>query len=210
MQRPADEELANTLTHALGVALALGAAAVMLPAAAAHADSWMLPGCSAYAAALVLVYAASTLSHWLIDPQAKRRMRAWDQGLIYLLIAGSFTPYGLAYLPDGSWRWLLAAVWTLAGGGFASKVLLGRRINSISTVSYLGLAWLPMTGIRPMFLAAPAGAVVWAVAGGACYMAGVAVLICDHKARYLHALWHLLVIAGSVCQFLGVYWYVLA
>ncbi|MCE9544367.1 MAG: hemolysin III family protein [Planctomycetia bacterium] len=204
-KRTHHEEFVNAITHGCGFLLSVVAAALLLGAATARGDGYLALGCGIYAATLVGVYAASTLSHYVQKPQPKRLFRAWDQGLIYLLIAGSYTPFALAYLRSGWWWLLIVLMWISATAGFISKVVKKHRVDEVSTLSYVALSWIPMLGVGPVMARAPAGAVFWMGVGGACYIIGVVFLVFDRKAIYLHAVWHILVIAGSAFQYLGIY-----
>ncbi|QDU42845.1 hemolysin-III related [Symmachiella dynata] len=200
----AGEEFANFLTHGGGLLFALVGAAVLVHAVADSPNEALKLGCWVYAAALIAVYAASTLSHTFIDPARRSFFRSLDQGVIFLFIAGNFTPFAIAYL-HGSMLWiLLSLMWVGASIGFASKVFWTHRVESTAVTHYLALGWLPVIAIEPILRALPASGIFWCIAGGVCYTVGTVVLTYDTKVPYFHALWHLLVIAGSFCHFLVV------
>lgn len=203
--RTLHQEKVNAFTHGLGLLLSVAASALLLYAVAGRGDMWVLMGCAVYSATLIGVFGASTLSHYVQEPKARQMWRRWDQGLIYLLIAGSFTPFALAYLVNGWWWVLVVLTWVLAIAGFVSKVVLRHRVNAVSTLSYLAIGWMTIVGVGPVLAGAPEGALIWFAVGAACYMAGIVFLVNDNKAIYLHAVWHLLVIAGSGFQFLSIY-----
>lgn len=201
----ATEELANSITHGLGLAASLVGAAVLVRLA--DWQSAVGAGCLAYVVTLVAVYGASFLSHAVRTPVWRQRFRMLDQGFIYLLIAGTYTPYALAYL-GSEWSLLSAAMWAIALLGFASKVFARHRIDSVSLGLYLVLGWLPIVAARPLLERVPAEGLWWIVAGGLSYTAGTVFLRLDTRYRYFHAIWHVLVIAGSLCHYAGVLWYV--
>jgi hemolysin III len=204
---PATAEIANSITHGLGLVFSVLAGIVLL-IAVRHADFWRLAACAIYSATMIAVYVASACSHIFSRPRARQFFRMLDQGCIYLFIAGSFTPVVAAYLRDGWWLMLLAAMWLVALVGFFSKIVLVHRIENVSTAIPVILGWMPLLGGRAMLDAIPAGLVWWMLAGGLCYTLGTLFLISDHRHRYLHAVWHLWVIAGTACQFWAIYHYV--
>ena len=209
-KRTLHQERVNAITHGCGLVLSLVGGALLLRVAAARGDVWLVLGCSIYSLTLVAVYAASPLSHCIQRPRPKALLRSWDQGLIYLLIAGTYTPIALAYLCSGWWWVLVVLSWALALYGFVTKVVQRHRIESVSTWPYVLLGWLPILGIKPVLLQAPQGVLLWIGVGAACYLVGVVFLVFDHKADYLHAMWHLFVIAGSAFQFVAIYRYLVA
>ena len=132
-----------------------------------------------------------------------------DQGCIYLLIAGTFTPLALKYLSGGWWWLLLATMWTIAIVGFCSKVLLAHRVEAVSTAAYVVMGWLPVIAAKPMIAAAPSTCLWMMLAGGLCYTVGTIFLTFDRKALYLHAIWHICVIAGSAVHYFAILQYAL-
>jgi hemolysin III len=166
----------------------------------------LTPGVAAaaatYAMAMFGVYFCSTMSHAVYEPRRRNRWRAWDQGVIYCLIAGTYTPFIYCCSPAGWATPLLGVVWLAAASGLASKVLLRHRVNGISTVTYLLLGWLPAI---PLVAGTPLESLVWMVAGGLAYTVGILFLIHDSRHTYYHAAWHLMVIAGSACHFIAIY-----
>ncbi len=200
------EELANALTHGSGLAASLVGLPVLVWAANRRGGPRELVACAVFAATLVLLYAASTLYHALPASRAKRILRVVDHTAIYLLIAGSYTPFTLGVL-RGAWGWtLFGVVWGLAVVGILHKTLLGFRFPRLSTVMYLGMGWLAVVAAAPLARALPAGGLAWLLAGGLCYTLGVIWYVRDHL-PYRHALWHLLVLAGSACHYTAVYRY---
>jgi len=156
----------------------------------------------------VAVYAASTLSHAVARPAWRQAFRILDQGCIYLLIVGTYTPFALEYLRFGWWWPFLLLMWTAALVGFLSKLLFLHRIDAATIWSYLLLGWLPIIPAWAYLNLVPLGALAWILVGGLCYTAGTAFLVLDHRPYQFHAIWHLFVIAGSVCHYIGVFLFV--
>ena len=197
------EEIANSLTHGLGLALSITGLGVLLTFAAMHGNAWMVVGCAVFGASLVLLYGASTLYHALRAPRPKRWWRVLDHGAIFLLIAGTYTPFMLVNL-RGPWGWsLFGVVWALAVVGIALKLFLTGRFRVLSTLIYLFMGWLVLIAFKPLVAALPHGSLKLLVAGGAAYSAGT-VFFMWKRLPYHHAVWHLFVLAGSVCHFFAV------
>ncbi len=204
----ATAEVANTITHGLGFLLSL-VAAVVLISQAGHTDRWQFVACIIYVATMVAVYAASTASHAFQQPRVNHFFRMLDQGCIYLFIAGSFTPLAAIFLSDGAWWALLAAMWGIATAGFVSKMFLQHRIDCASVAIPALLGCLPLVCGPAILNRMPAVVLWWMLAGGICYILGTFFLINDRRHRYLHAVWHLWVIAGSACHFWAIFQYAL-
>lgn len=203
------EELANALTHGTGLAASLAGLPILVLVAARSGGARQIVACSVFAATLVILYAASTLYHALPPSRAKQVLRVVDHSAIYLLIAGSYTPFTLGVL-SGAWGWtLFGIVWGLAAAGILYKTLLGLRFPRLSTFWYVGMGWLAVVAIGPLTEALPAGGLAWLVAGGLCYTAGVPFYVRD-RLRYRHAIWHLFVLAGSACHYAAVLGYATA
>lgn len=200
-----DQEWANALIH--GGAALLGMFGALLMVRAAAGQEWMTTFCClVFVFSAVSIFAASALSHHLIhDPSLLRRLRAWDQGLIYAMIAGTYTPLIWRYSDEAVRGPLLVAVWVAAAVGFHSKVIAERRVNSIGTFTYLALGWFPALGL---FGRVPGPVLFWMAAGGILYTLGVVLLINDRRLRYLHAGWHLMVFIAASCHFWAIYQYV--
>ncbi len=197
-------ELANALTHAFGVALALAGLAVLVTIAGVHRSPRQLICYSIYGVTLVLLYVASTAYHGIQIPRAKRLLRTLDHIAIYLLIAGTYTPFAVISL-RGAWGWsLLAIIWALAAFGVIFKVFFTGRLPRTSTVIYLAMGWLAIVAVRQLFMHLPAKGLVLVFAGGCLYTIGVVFFAFDHKQRFNHAIWHMFVLGGSVCHFFAV------
>lgn len=200
------EEWANALTHGTGLAASLIGLPTLVLVAAKGGSARQIVASSVFAATLVILYAASTLYHALPLSRAKRILRVVDHSAIYLLIAGSYTPFTLGVL-SGAWGWsLFGVIWGLAAVGILYKTLLGIRFPRLSVLLYVGMGWLAVLAIGPLAAALPAEGLAWLIAGGLCYTAGVPFYVRD-RLRYRHAVWHLFVLAGSACHYAAVLQY---
>ncbi len=202
------EEVANSITHGIGVLLSAAALAILVMLGAQSGDGWKLAAAIIYGVSLLLEYSASTLYHALPWPTAKHVFKILDHAGIYLLIAGTYTPLTLVTIrEDGGW-WLFVAVWVLALIGIAVEAAWAYRPGWVSVAIYLGMGWLCIVAIRPLVEnLGPTG--VWLLAaGGVAYTAGTAFYILK-KVPYFHAVWHLFVLAGSTLQFLAIVLFVI-
>lgn len=198
------EEIANAVSHGAGVAMGLVALPLLVIAAVRRDDVWQIVAGAVYATTLVLLYSASTVYHALPSRfPAKRLFRGLDHGAIYLLIAGTYTPFALGAL-RGAWGWsILAVIWSLAVGGIVLKMGLGFRYPRLSTALYLLMGWLIVVVLRPLYRAVGPAGMAWIGAGGLSYTVGVYFYVRDHR-RYHHFVWHLFVLAGSACHLVAV------
>ncbi len=202
------EEIANSLTHGFGLLLSVAGLVVLVVLAALRGTAWHIVSCAVYGATLVTLYSASTLYHGVRGARAKRVLRIIDHSAIYLLIAGTYTPFALVTL-RGAWGWsLFGVVWGLALLGILWKIWFVDRFTVVSTTVYLLMGWLAVIAAKPLWAALPAGGIAWILAGGSCYTAGV-VFFAWRKLPYAHTVWHLFVVAGSICHFLAVLLYVI-
>lgn len=193
------EELANTLTHAVGVFLALVGGAVLVVRASFQADPWKIVGAGVFSATLLLLYTASTLYHAARSPALKLRFKILDHAAIYLLIAGTYTPFTLVGL-RGRWGWtLFGVIWGLAVGGVIFKLFATGRFRLISTGIYVGMGWLVVIAAGPMVRRLDPWVLAWLVAGGLAYTGGT-IFYHNRKIPYSHAIWHGFVMAGSICH----------
>jgi len=201
-------ELANCATHGAGLALSVAGCAALITLAALRGNAWHIVACSIYGATLVCLYAASTAYHSVRSRRAKRFLRIIDHSSIYLLIAGTYTPFTLVSL-RGAWGWsLFGIVWGLTLAGILFKVWFVDRVPILSTAVYLLMGWLVIVAAKPVLAAVPLTAIFWLAAGGLLYTAGVAFFAWE-RLPYHHAIWHVFVIAGSVCHYVAVLRYVL-
>ena len=204
-----DEEPLNALTHGIGFLLAAGASLLLVGAAARRGGPWQVWGCFLYSLTLLGAYGASTLSHSAQGARLRHAFRIADQALIYLFMAGSYTPVALTYLRGQNWLALNLAVWGIALAGFVSKAIFSHRVHlgAVSVGSYVSLAAIPLLAARQLAHSLPTPLCLWFLGGDACYLLGILFFSLDHRIRYFHAAWHVLVIAGTFCQYAGIYGY---
>jgi hemolysin III len=197
------EEIANAVSHGTGLVAALVAAPLLVMATLRRGDPAAVVGAAVFSTTVVLLYLASTLYHAVPRSRAKRVLRMIDHGAIFLLIAGTYTPFTLGVL-RGPWGWsLLGAVWALALAGIALKALRGARHPRLSLVLYLAAGWLALVAIGPLWTNVPMRGLLWLLAGGLAYTGGV-VFYVSRGIRYSHLAWHLCVLAGTACHFVAV------
>jgi hemolysin III len=201
------EEIANSISHGIGLIAALVATPFLVVDAIRRGDAAYIVGVSIFAAAMVLLYLASTLYHALPAGKAKQVFRIIEHSAIFLLIAGTYTPFTLGVL-RGAWGWtLLGLVWGLALTGVALKAFERISHPVISTGLYLFMGWLIVIAADPMYERVPLSGLLWPVAGGVAYSAGVAFFVADSRLRYGHFIWHLFVMTGTTCHYFAVLWY---
>jgi hemolysin III len=196
------EEIANSVTHGIG-ALAFAAAIPFLIHAAVPGGVPSIVGSAVFGASLVLLYVSSTIYHSLARNRAKRVFRVIDHSAIFVLIAGTYTPFTLGVL-RGAWGWtLFGVVWALAAAGIALTASLGIRFPRASTVVYIGMGWLIVVAAKPLLAHLPTAGLVWLAAGGLSYTGGAAFYGWS-RPRFQHTIWHFFVLAGSVCHWIAV------
>ena len=201
------EEIANSISHGVVLLAVLVAAPFLIVGAAQHGDWLNVVGASVFAGSMALLYGSSTIYHAISNKRAKKALQILDHSAIYLLIAGTYTPFTLGVL-RGPWGWtLFGLVWAMALGGIASKTLAGIRYPRLSTILYLGMGWLALIAIKPMWQLIPAWGLGWLVAGGLAYTAGVAFFATDSRVRYGHFVWHLFVALGTACHCIAVFYF---
>jgi len=198
------QERANQITHGAGAVLSTIAAVVLVRAATAHGDPWLIGGCWVYAVSLVLLYWASTLSHSFLSGRRKHAWRAADQICIFLLIAGNFTPVGVTVCRHDWWWLILAGVWGLALAGILTKLFV-TGIRSVPVWFYAAVGWMPILAAPPAIDFFPPWGLFWIVAGGGSYTVGTLFLCHDQRVPYFHSLWHMFTVSGSICHFIVVY-----
>ena len=197
------EEIVNAATHGLGIILAIGAGAVLITLAVVYAGAREVVSVSVFVAALVLLYTASTLYHSARRPELRARLKILDHCAIFLLIAGTYTPFTIAAI-RGGWGWsLFGVVWTLALFGIFFKLFYTGRFRFLSTATYIGMGWLIVIGFAPLSQALTPTALFWLVTGGVVYTAGT-LFYHFERLSYNHAVWHLFVLGGSICHFTAV------
>lgn len=202
------EEIANGVTHGVGLGASLAGAALLISITALDGDGWQIASSVVYGTALVTLYTASTLYHSFRGERVKRALRVFDHCSIYLLIAGSYTPFALVSL-RGSWGWtLFGLVWGLAVAGIVFKVFFTGKLNALSTAVYVLMGWLAVIAAKPIVEAMPATAIWLLLIGGLVYTVGT-IFYHNRRVPYSHAIWHLFVICGSVFHYLAISNYVL-
>jgi hemolysin III len=200
------EELANSLSHGVGFMCAVAATPVLIIGASSRGTADDIVGSSVFGATMVLLYLASTWYHAVPVSPLKDRLQKLDHAAIYLLIAGTYTPFTLGVL-GGAWGWtLFGLVWGAAAVGVCVKLIAGVRYPRLSTAMYVIMGWLVLIAIRPLTVSMSPAGVLWLVAGGISYSAGV-VFYAARRLPYSHFVWHLFVLAGSTCHFFAVLWY---
>ena len=201
------EEIANSISHGAGLVAAVVGAPFIILHAIGTGKTGYLVGVCIFAASMILLYLCSTLYHGLRPGRRKHIFRIIDHSAVYLLIAGTYTPFTLGVL-HGGWGWtLLVLVWSLALIGVALKVLRRMTHPVISTVLYLLMGWLIIIAADPLYTRLPFSGLAWLVAGGLAYTAGTIFFVADSRLRYGHFVWHWFVLAGTTCHYFAVYWY---
>jgi hemolysin III len=197
------EEFANVLTHGIGAVLSAAGGAALIVLAAVRGDAWLIVGSAIFVAALVLLYTASTLYHAARSAVARARFKVLDHCAIYLLIAGSYTPFTLGIV-RGGWGWsLFGVIWGLAAAGVVFKLFFTGRFRVLSTIIYIAMGWLVLIAVGPLMQHLDAATLAWLAAGGVTYTAGT---FFYHRPRmpFAHAVWHVFVLGGSLCHGIAV------
>ncbi|MDJ1472331.1 hemolysin III family protein [Cytophagaceae bacterium DM2B3-1] len=202
------EEIANSITHGIGTLLSIAGLVILIVAACLKGDVWHVVSFAVFGSCLVLLYLASTLYHSFQSEKVKNIFRVMDHSAIYLLIAGSYTPFTLTLL-RGGWGWsLFGIVWGLALGGIVFKLFFVNKFNVLSTIIYLMMGWMIVVAAKPLINTLPVNGLYFLLAGGASYSLGTIFYLWE-KLRFHHAIWHLFVLLGSVCHFFAVLLYTL-
>lgn len=200
------EEIANSVSHGLGVLLAIAAVPVLVVSAVRRGTAADIVGASVFGAAMVLLYLTSTLYHALPAGRAKEIFQVLDHSAIFLMIAGTYTPFTLGVL-FGGWGWtLFGLVWGVAAAGIVLKAVAGIRFKMLSTLMYVAMGWLIVIAIKPLLASMDPAGLLWLLAGGLAYTGGAAIYAVK-GVRYSHFVWHLFVLAGSACHFVAVLGY---
>jgi hemolysin III len=202
------EERINIASHALGFILSIVALVLLVVHASRHGNAWHIVSFSIFGASLIMLYAASTVYHSAKEPQARSRLRVVDHASIYVLIAGTYTPFTLVTL-NGSTGWVIFGVsWGLALSGIVLKLFFTGKYNLLSTLMYVFMGWIIIFAIKPLINNLSSDGLFWLVTGGVAYTLG-AILYGIKKIKFNHAIFHLFVLIGSFCHFVSVYYYVL-
>jgi len=204
---PPLEELANRLTHGFGAVLSVTGLVLLVVYSSLYGTVWHIVSTAVYGATLVLLYTASTIYHTVKSEKWRRRCQRFDHAAIYLLIAGTYTPFVLGPL-RGGWGWsLFGVVWGCAVVGVILKFFYAGRGDVLSTILYLAMGWLVLIAAKPLFASMPLGGICLLIAGGLCYSFGTIFYLWE-KLPFNHAVWHLWVLAGSVCHWAAVFGYI--
>lgn len=201
------EEIANSISHGIGLLATFVAIPFLILHAVRHGDTGFIVGAFVFATTMVLLYAASTAYHALPPGKGKRVLRTIEHSAIFLLIAGTYTPFTLGVL-RGAWGWtLLGLVWGIAAIGVVLKVFDRISHPVVSTGLYLLMGWLIVIAVEPLSVRVPAAGLLWLIAGGIAYTAGVIFFSVDSSLPYGHFIWHLFVMTGTACHYFAVLWY---
>ena len=201
------EEIANSISHGIGFVAALVGTPFLITQAARHGNVGFVVGASLFSATATFLYLASTLYHALPVGKTKRVFRVLEHSAIFLLIAGTYTPFTLGVL-YGVWGWiLLTIIWGLAAAGVVLKVFYRASLPILSTSLYLFMGWMVVIAIDPLVAKVPLPGLLWLIAGGLSYTIGVVFFAIDSRLQYAHLIWHLFVLAGTTCHYFAVLWY---
>ena len=205
---PRTEEIFNVVSHGVGFLLSVTALCLLVVFASIKGDTWHIVSSSIYGASLVILYFASTTFHLARNQKIRNRLNVFDHASIYLLIAGTYTPFVLVTL-RGPWGWtVFGIVWGLAIAGIVLKIFYTGRFNLLSTVIYVAMGWLILIAIVPLVNSLSLSGLLWLLAGGLFYTAGAAFFLLN-KLPFNHAIFHVFVLAGSICHFIAIFWFVL-
>jgi hemolysin III len=206
-QQSLGEEIANSISHGVGFLLALAITPILIIQAIPSGPTAIV-GASIFGVTMMLLYISSTLYHAFPHSRTKRVFQIFDHGAIFLLIAGTYTPFTLSVL-QGAWGWtLFSIVWSLAIFGVVLKSVGGAGTSKLSIGLYLGMGWLAVLAVKPLWNSLPSWGIFWLLAGGVMYTTGVVFFIYDHRIRYHHFVWHLFVLAGTICHVVAILGYV--
>jgi len=202
------EEKTNIISHTIGFVLGIFALVLMIVRASTFGNAWHIVSVSIFGVSLICLYAASTIYHSARDPKIRGRLRVVDHASIYVLIAGTYTPFVLVTL-NGWVGWVIfAASWTMAVTGIILKLFFTGKYNLLSTLMYVFMGWMIVFAIKPLINSLSADGLWWLIAGGVAYTMG-AILYSIKQIKFNHAIFHMFVLLGSICHFISVYFYVL-
>ena len=194
------EEVANAITHGIGVGLAIAALVILVVFAARISDTWKVVSFSIYGATMIILFLSSTLYHSFPQPYLKRFFRILDHSSIFLLIAGTYTPVTIGSM-RGGWGWaLFGVIWGLTIVGIILKIFAMSKLKWLSIVVYLMMGWIILIAIKPLVAVVTSRFLIWILAGGLAYSLGI-IFYVARKLPFHHAVWHLFVLAGSICHF---------
>jgi len=200
------EEIANSITHGVGLAAGIAGAAILLFVVSQHHDPVWFWADAVYAASLVSLYTASTLYHAITNRRVKRYLRLMDRAAIYVMIAGTYTPFAVLNLRESNGWAFISLAWALAVAGVTFTALVRQRLSRATTVLYLAMGWMGLLVAKPAFHNLNAWGLIWVLSGGVLYTVG-ALFYAWEGLRYGHAVWHVFVLAGSICHYIAVFEY---
>jgi hemolysin III len=204
-------EILNSITHGIGVLLSIAALVLLVVfASIRQPDAWKIVSFSVYGFSLILMFTASTLYHSFRNKRVKEYLNIFDHASIFILIAGTYTPFTLVSM-RGPWGWsIFGVIWGLAIAGLIFKLFFyTHRMRFISSLIYLAMGWIIIIAIRPLLQSVPTGGLIWLLIGGLCYSFGVIFYLRTKKNRYNHVIWHLFVLGGAISHFFSIFLYVL-
>ena len=202
------EEIASSITHGVGVALAVAALVILVVFASIQGNPWKIVSFSIYGASMILLYMASTFYHAFQKPGVKNVFKIFDHASIYILIAGTYTPFTLVTI-RGGWGWsIFGIIWGLAITGVVFKVLFIHRFKLVSTLLYVLMGWFIVIAMKKVIANLDTMGLIWLIIGGVSYTGGVFFYLND-KIKFNHAIWHLFVLGGSICHFFAILFHVL-
>lgn len=203
------EEIVNAITHSMGIVLGIAALAILVVFASMKGDPWKVVSFSIYGSSIVILYSSSTMYHSIKNIRLKKFFQIIDHSSIFILIAGTYTPFLLVNM-RGGWGWsIFGIIWGLAIAGIIIKSIMGTGGDALSAVIYLIMGWLIVVAFHKILVVVPFKGIVWLVIGGLCYSLGTIFFLLDKKLPFNHAIWHLFVLAGSITHFFSILFYVL-
>jgi len=202
------EEYLHAATHGVGVILSILGLSWMLTLSISAGDPWKIVASSIYGASLIMLFLASTVYHGLHGSKHRQLFKMLDHCAIYLLIAGTYTPFLLVAMRGTAGWWMLGTIWVLATAGIIKKLVLKHRFPKLALATYLGMGWLAVIVVPQMATAIGTSGLAWLIAGGLCYTLG-AVFYAADRMPFNHTVWHIFVLGGGVCHFLSIVWHVL-
>lgn len=208
------EEIANSITHGIGAVFSIAALVVMIVFASINKNAWQIVSVSIYGTTLIILYTMSTLYHAITNKKAKKVLQIFDHSSVYLLIAGTYTPFSLIILRQNSYKgWLVfGVIWAMAIFGITIYAIFPRRFKIFNIGSYVVMGWVIVFAfpelIQTMTSLNAINGIYWLFAGGICYTAGI-IFYAMKKKKYFHSIWHIFVLLGSICHFISVMFYIL-
>ncbi|MCP3922807.1 MAG: hemolysin III family protein [Desulfobacterales bacterium] len=204
------EEVFNSITHGIGLGLSIAALCLMVVTASETGNPWHIVSAAIFGSSLIILYMSSTIYHSVQHPGIKRVFRTLDHISIYILIAGSYTPISIGLLRGGLGWTLFGLEWGFALIGIFFKIFFGHKLEALSTTGYVIMGWLILMAFYPVISMVETGGIIFLVAGGVAYTIGVPFYFMDEKYKYFHSIWHLFVLAGSICHFFAIQLYLIS